>query len=109
MGPSNYSFRRATPNDLPMIGRWLHVPEVIRWWGDPVEQFELISEDVELAEMATLIVSYRTICHYDAHLWPQTQSPARTDPMSGCLYWRAGHDGMRAWPNVLENPDTHAV
>ncbi len=82
MGPSKYSFRRATPNDLPMIGRWLHVPEVIRWWGEPAEQLELISEDVELAEMATLIVSYRNrpfafAQHYDAHQWPQ----AHFDPL----------------------------
>ncbi|HBU96657.1 GNAT family N-acetyltransferase [Thalassospira lucentensis] len=75
-GPSPYSFRRAIPNDLSMIRRWLYLPEVIRWWGDPVEQIEIITEDIELAEMATLIVSYRNrpfafVQHYDAHQWPQ--------------------------------------
>lgn len=71
-----YRFRRALPSDLPMIRRWLRVPEVARWWGDPAEQIELITEDIELPEMATLIVSYRNrpfafAQHYDAHQWPQ--------------------------------------
>lgn len=71
-----YRFRRALPSDLPMIRRWLRVPEVARWWGDPAEQIELIFEDIELPEMATLIVSYRNrpfafAQHYDAHQWPQ--------------------------------------
>ena len=81
-GPSNYSFRRATPSDLSMIRRWLYLPEVTRWWGDPVEQIEIITEDIELAEIATLIVSYRNrpfafVQHYDAHQWPQ----AHFDPL----------------------------
>lgn len=71
-----YRFRRAVPNDLPMIRRWLHVPEIIRWWGGPDEQIELIAEDIELPEIATLIVSYRNrpfafVQHYNAHHWPQ--------------------------------------
>ncbi len=71
-----YRFRRAVPSDLPMIRRWLRVPEVARWWGAPDEQIELITEDIELPEMATLIVSYRNrpfafAQHYDAHQWPQ--------------------------------------
>lgn len=79
---SRYSFRRAVPNDLPVLRRWLAVPEVARWWGEPAEQLGLISEDIELAEMATLIVSYRNrpfafVQHYDAHLWPQ----AHFDPL----------------------------
>lgn len=81
-GPSNYSFRRATPSDLSMIRRWLYLPDVTRWWGDPVEQIEIITEDIELAEIATLIVSYRNrpfafVQHYDAHQWPQ----AHFDPL----------------------------
>lgn len=81
-GPSNYSFRRATPSDLSMIRRWLYLPEVTRWWGDPFEQLEIITEDIELAEIATLIVSYRNrpfafVQHYDAHQWPQ----AHFDPL----------------------------
>ncbi|MCC9625545.1 acetyltransferase [Thalassospira sp. MA62] len=98
MSPSKYSFRRATPNDLPMIRRWLMLPDVIRWWGPADEQIDLIAEDIELAEMATLIVSYRNrpfafVQHYDAHKWPQPQFDPLPD-RTRCLDAFIGDESM---------------
>jgi hypothetical protein len=37
--------------DLPRLRAWLQTPEVVRWWGDPAEQLELIREDLPGAEL----------------------------------------------------------
>jgi aminoglycoside 6'-N-acetyltransferase len=29
------------------VRAWLQTPEVVRWWGDPAEQLELIREDLK--------------------------------------------------------------
>lgn len=41
-----YGFRRLAQADLPLVWRWLDQPHVIAWWGDPDEQFDLVSEDI---------------------------------------------------------------
>jgi hypothetical protein len=41
--PPIYDFRPLTAADLPLVRRWLATPEVVQWWGDPDEQFALIS------------------------------------------------------------------
>jgi aminoglycoside 6'-N-acetyltransferase len=43
--------------DLPMIRRWLGTGEVVRWWGDPAEQYELVSGDLAHPELDQFIVS----------------------------------------------------
>ena len=35
----DYVFRPMTAADLPLIRRWLAVPHVGEWWGDPAEQY----------------------------------------------------------------------
>jgi aminoglycoside 6'-N-acetyltransferase len=52
-----YVFRTMAVADLPMIRRWLETPEVVRWWGDPDEQYELVSGDLTHPDMDQLIVS----------------------------------------------------
>jgi len=46
-----------TESDLPLVKRWLHEPHVREWWHDPVEQFELVSGDLNHPDMAQFIVS----------------------------------------------------
>ena len=41
-----YSFRPVVRADLPLLRRWLKTPEVVRWWGDPDEEFMFIEEDL---------------------------------------------------------------
>jgi aminoglycoside 6'-N-acetyltransferase len=54
---SVYAFRPMTSADLPMVARWLRTPEVVRWWGDPDEQYELVSGDLTHPDMAQFIVA----------------------------------------------------
>jgi aminoglycoside 6'-N-acetyltransferase len=71
-----YSFRMATAKDLPRLRRWLHAPEVKRWWGNPIEQFELLRADLNEPLMTMRIVSlgarpFAYAQDYDVHSWPQ--------------------------------------
>ena len=53
----HYAFREMTADDLPMIKRWLAAPHVREWWGDPSEQYALVSGDLEEPAMDQFIVS----------------------------------------------------
>jgi aminoglycoside 6'-N-acetyltransferase len=56
MAPA-YAFRSLAAGDLAMIQRWLETPEVVRWWGDPDEQFALLSGDLDHPDMDQFIVA----------------------------------------------------
>jgi aminoglycoside 6'-N-acetyltransferase len=43
----DYLFRPMIPADLPRIRRWLALPHVREWWGDPEEQYTLVSGDLD--------------------------------------------------------------
>jgi aminoglycoside 6'-N-acetyltransferase len=51
-----YDFRSVAPDDLPLIRRWLERPHVREWWGEPSEQFGLVSEDLEEPAMDQYLV-----------------------------------------------------
>ena len=46
-----------TAADLPLIKRWLKMPHVIEWWGEPGEQFDLVSGDLTHPAMDQYIVA----------------------------------------------------
>ena len=52
-----YRFRPMTPADLPQIKRWLAQPHVREWWGDPDEQYRLVSVDLDEPAMDQFIVA----------------------------------------------------
>ena len=52
-----YTFRPAGEDDLPLLERWLHTTELVRWWGDPQEQAALLREDLHDPRMVMRIVS----------------------------------------------------
>ena len=54
---AQYQFRPLVEGDLPMVRQWLRVPEVAEWWGDPDEQFGLVSGDMNEPAMDQYIVS----------------------------------------------------
>lgn len=73
-----YSFRPAQHSDLPMLRRWLHSPEVVRWWGDPDEEATLLEGDLNEPLMVMRIVSlngtpFAYAQDYDVGSWPQPQ------------------------------------
>jgi aminoglycoside 6'-N-acetyltransferase len=47
-----------TADDLPTVRQWLAKPHVVEWWGDPAEQFKLVSEDLTHPAMDQYIVEY---------------------------------------------------
>jgi len=54
---ARYAFRDMTADDLPMVRRWLVAPHVREWWGDPAEQYALVSGDLDEPAMDQYIVS----------------------------------------------------
>lgn len=54
---AHYTFREVTSDELPLIRRWLAEPHVREWWGDPVEQYALVSGDLDEPAMDQYIVS----------------------------------------------------
>ena len=53
----DYDFRPMTSADLPLVRRWLAEPHVVQWWGDPSEQYDLVSGDLAEPAMDQFIVS----------------------------------------------------
>jgi aminoglycoside 6'-N-acetyltransferase len=51
-----YVFRPMTSGDLAMVRRWLETPEVVRWWGQPDEQYQLVSGDLDHPDMDQFII-----------------------------------------------------
>jgi aminoglycoside 6'-N-acetyltransferase len=54
---ARYAFRTMTADDLPMVRHWLAEPHVREWWGDPAEQYRLVSGDLDEPAMDQYIVS----------------------------------------------------
>ena len=53
----DYRFRAMTPGDLALVRRWLETPDVMRWWGQPDEQYALVSGNLHEPTMNQYIVS----------------------------------------------------
>ena len=69
-----YRFRPMTTDDLPLIERWLALPHVREWWGDPAEQYALVSGDLDETAMEQFIVAspdgdFAYIQCYDPSAW----------------------------------------
>ncbi len=52
-----YAFRPMTTADFPVVRRWLAKPHVREWWGDPEEQYALVSGDLDEPAMDQYVVS----------------------------------------------------
>src|SRR5258707_3748815 len=70
----DYCFRRMTSADFPLVRRWLAEPHVVQWWGDPSEQYDLVSADLNEPAMDQFIVSARSrdfayLQSYDLTAW----------------------------------------
>jgi aminoglycoside 6'-N-acetyltransferase len=76
MRSQRYVFRPMTTADLPGVERWLAQPHVAQWWGDPKEQFALVSGDLGHPSMKQFIVelAQRPLAYlqcYDPAAWPR--------------------------------------
>ncbi|WP_407167712.1 GNAT family N-acetyltransferase [Bradyrhizobium sp. ORS 111] len=75
-----YHFRSMTSADLPQLERWLALPHVREWWGDPAEQFALVRGDIDEPAMDQFIVSaddgeFGYIQCYDVTAWESGFGP----------------------------------
>ena len=88
MASDAYAFRPMTALDFEIIRRWLATPHVAQWWGDPREQFALISEDLDHPAMDQFIVSqsdrpFAYLQCYDSTAWPDTGFGEQPDGTRG--------------------------
>jgi aminoglycoside 6'-N-acetyltransferase len=65
-----------TAQDLPTVHRWLRAPHVSEWWGDPDQQFALVSGDLSDPAMEQFVVStedrsFAYLQCYDPRAWPE--------------------------------------
>ena len=71
-----YTFQPVTQSDLPLLEVWLQGPEIVTWWGDPVEQAELLRSDIAEPRMHMELVLFNGqpfayVQSYEVHAWPQ--------------------------------------
>ncbi|MEM8537384.1 MAG: GNAT family N-acetyltransferase [Pseudomonadota bacterium] len=52
----NYSFRKLTPNDLPLMRSWLGEAHVKVWWPDAEKQIALMERDMDSNKINMWIV-----------------------------------------------------
>ncbi|MGO9046110.1 MAG: GNAT family N-acetyltransferase [Xanthobacteraceae bacterium] len=74
MASSSYGFGPMTAGDFPIVRRWLVMPHVSEWWGDPDEQFALVSDDLSHRAMDQFIVEldrrpFAYLQCYDPNAW----------------------------------------
>jgi aminoglycoside 6'-N-acetyltransferase len=79
MAPA-YAFQPMMRDHLPIVRRWLQMPEVVRWWGNPDEQYQLVSGDLDHPDMDQFIVSlgeqpFGYIQSYALSAWNQGYGP----------------------------------
>jgi aminoglycoside 6'-N-acetyltransferase len=70
-----YVFRPMTTADLSRVRCWLAAPHVAQWWGDPDEQYALVSGDLDHPSMQQFIVAFDAhpfayLQCYDPTAWP---------------------------------------
>jgi aminoglycoside 6'-N-acetyltransferase len=73
---STYQFRPMSAQDLSVVHRWLEMPHVRQWWGEPDTQFALVSEDLDHPAMDQFIVTiadhaFAYLQCYDPAAWPE--------------------------------------
>ena len=83
-----YAFRPMTVADLPLIKSWLAMPHVRQWWGDPEQQFGLVSEDLNHPSMQQFIVSsngrpFAYLQCYEPAAWPDNGLGSQPDGARG--------------------------
>ena len=81
----DYDFHPMSAADLALIRRWLQTTEVVRWWGNPEQQYALVSGDLDHPDMDQFIValgdhSFGYIQCYALSRWNQGfgSHPSRT-------------------------------
>ena len=117
-----------TADDLPLVRHWLAEPHVVRWWGNPDQQFDLVRGDLDELAMDQFIVvrdarPFAYLQCYDLGAWPDEAfgaqprgtraidqfigEPDMIDRGHGSAFIRTFVEGVLAAgvPRVLTDPD----
>jgi aminoglycoside 6'-N-acetyltransferase len=123
-----YQFRPMAAADLLLVRRWLELPHVREWWGDPPEQFDLVSGDLSEPAMDQFVIArggrpFAYLQCYEQTAWldnglgahpPGTRGidqfigePDMVGRGHGSTFIRAFVDGVLAIgaPRVVTDPD----
>jgi aminoglycoside 6'-N-acetyltransferase len=71
-----YTFRPVARSDLSKLEVWLQAPDIIAWWGNPIEQAELLRADLDEPRMQMELVLFNGqpfayVQNFEVHAWPQ--------------------------------------
>src|ERR1700753_1931716 len=124
---SAYFFHPMSRDHLPMIRRWLETREVVRWWGEPDQQYELVSGDLDHPDMDQFIavagdapfayIQCYALSTSNESLWPRPQAtrgidqfigePAMIGKGHGSSFIRQFTDGLLSVgvPRIVTYPD----
>jgi aminoglycoside 6'-N-acetyltransferase len=88
MARRGYQFRPLNSADLAMVRQWLAMPHVVEWWGDPDQQFALVSSDLHDPAMEQFIVAtdgepFGYLQCYDLRAWPTAAFGSQPDGSRG--------------------------
>lgn len=56
-----YTFKPVVSDDLLLLGAWLKVPDVQRWWGDPARELALLEKDLNDARVDMRLVLHEGV------------------------------------------------
>ena len=121
--PPKLTLRAFTATDLPMMAGWLQTPDLRQWWGDPVEQLVLVSEDLTNPLMEQQIacldgVPFGYVQSYPCAAWGAPQFADMPDDaravdtcigVSGLLNKGHGAAMLRLYAQTLMTAGTSAV
>jgi aminoglycoside 6'-N-acetyltransferase len=71
-----YTFKPVIRSDLLQLEVWLQAPEIVTWWGDPIEQADMLRIDLDDPRMQMELVLFKGqpfayVQSYEVHAWPQ--------------------------------------
>ena len=69
-----------TADDLPLVRQWLGEAHVVKWWGAPDQQFDLVKGDLDEPAMHQFIVArdarpFGYLQCYDPASWDNCLGP----------------------------------
>jgi aminoglycoside 6'-N-acetyltransferase len=95
----DYVFQPMCAADLSLVRRWLETPEVVRWWGQPDEQYALVSGDLDHPDMDQFIVALgdRPFGYIQCYALSTGNQGFGSHPAATRGNRRARYDRARSW------------
>ena len=85
MTAPNYEFRPMTADDLPLMRRWLEMPHIKQWWGEPEEELGYIRDMIDGRDTTRPFIF-----------------AVDDEPVGYIQYWFVGHHQNATW--VADHP-----